>query len=119
MKMPHRIIQGLVLLTPVSTINLQSSTVLAQSTAFSYQGQLNRGGQPANGSYDVQFTLYATSMNGSPVAGLVTNLATTASNGFFTTTVDFGSGVFNGTQYWLDIAVRTNGASTFTELRQA
>ena len=115
MKTHHRIIQWLALLALV-TFNPQLSTAHAQGTAFSYQGKLNSNGQSANGSYDLQFTLYATSVNGSPVAGPVTNLATTVSNGLFTTTVDFGAGVFNGTEYWLDIAVRTNGVGAFTEL---
>jgi hypothetical protein len=115
MKIQHRIILWLAL--PVLlTINLQPSTLLAQGTAFTYQGRLNGGGQPANGSYDLQFTLYATNVNGSPAAGPVTNLATTVSNGLFTATVDFGAGVFNGAEYWLDVAVRTNGTGAFTEL---
>ena len=88
----------------------------AQGTAFSYQGQLNNNGSPANGSYDIQFALYATNTNGTPVAGPVTNLAIGVTNGIFATVIDFGSGVFNGSSNWLDIAVRTNGGATFTEL---
>ena len=30
----------------------------AQGTAFTYQGQLKEGASPANGSYDLQFSLY-------------------------------------------------------------
>ena len=30
---------------------------LAQGTAFTYQGQLNSGGSPANGFYDFHFAL--------------------------------------------------------------
>ena len=33
----------------LSTLNHQLSTALAQSTAFTYQGRLNNGGNPANG----------------------------------------------------------------------
>ena len=115
MKTHHRIIQWLTLLA-LLIINLQPSTILAQGTAFTYQGRLNVNNQRVNGSYDLQFALYATDVNGSPVAGPVTNLATVITNGLFTTTVDFGPAVFDGTAYWLDIAVCTNGASTFTEL---
>ena len=88
----------------------------AQGTAFTYQGQLQSGGAPANGTYDFEFTLYATNTNGASVAGPVTNLLTAVNSGLFLATVDFGAGVFTGSNYWLDIAVRTNGAVAFTEL---
>jgi hypothetical protein len=120
MKMNYRIAQWLALLA-LSTLTPQFTTLFAQGTAFSYQGRLDVGGNPANGSYDIQFMLYATNLNGSPVAGPVTNLATAVSNGLFSSAVDFGPGVFSGTEYWLDLAVRTNGGGAFTELtpRQA
>jgi hypothetical protein len=87
----------------------------AQETAFSYQGKLQNNGNPANGSYDLQFTLFATNVSGAPIAGPVTNAAVTVSNGLFTTTVDLGD-VFSGTKDWLEIAVSTNGANTFMVL---
>ncbi len=115
MKMTYRIARWLALLA-LSTLTPQFTTLFAQGTAFSYQGRLDVGGNPANGSYDIQFTLYATSLSGSPVAGPVTNLTTAVSNGLFSSTVDFGPGVFSGTECWLDLAVRTNGGGAFTEL---
>lgn len=93
----------------------------AQGTAFTYQGQLNNGGNTANGSYDLQFTLFSASSGASAVAGPLTNTATAVSSGLFLVTLDFGTGVFTGTNYWLDIAVRTNGTGPFAEMspRQA
>ena len=88
----------------------------AQGTAFTYQGRLNNGNNPANGSYDLTFTLFSVSSGGSALAGPLTNSATTVSNGLFTTLVDFGPGVFTGTSNWLEIAVRTNGTGGFTTL---
>src|SRR6266516_4624033 len=79
----------------------------AQGTAFSYQGRLNDSGSPANGSYDLRFTLYNASNNGA-VFSTLTNTATDVSNGLFTAALDFG-GVFNGSNYWLELAARTNG----------
>ena len=88
----------------------------AQGTAFTYQGRLNNGNNPANGSYDLTFMLFSVSSGGSALAGPLTNSATTVSNGLFTTIVDFGPGVFTGTSNWLEIAVRTNGTGGFTTL---
>ncbi|MDB6026434.1 MAG: hypothetical protein JWM68_2657, partial [Verrucomicrobiales bacterium] len=91
-------------------LNLATApTVSAQGTAFNYQGRLNDNGTPANGSFDLQFTIYNAVTNGTAISGTVTNAATGVSNGVFTTQLDFGANVFNGASRWLDIGVRTNG----------
>src|SRR5260221_181087 len=61
----------------------------AQGTAFTYQGQLNDGGNPANGSYDLTFALYGVSSGPGQIAGTVSRFATSVSNGVFTVTLDF------------------------------
>jgi len=100
---------------------LTAETVQAQGTAFTYQGRLNAAGGAANGSYDLTFEVYDAITNGSPVSSLLTNSPTAVSNGLFTVTVDFGSGVFNGNPRWLEVGVRTNGNGLFNTLspRQA
>ena len=97
---------------------LPSETVHAQGTAFMYQGRLNDSGSPANGNYDLRFTIYdSTNIPGTVIAGPLTNSATAVSNGLFTVTLDFGPGTFTGPARWLDIGVRTNGSvNTFTSL---
>ena len=35
-----------------------ASSAQAQSSAFTYQGKLTDGGNPANGDYDLQFALF-------------------------------------------------------------
>jgi len=113
-------IAGWLVLLALSTLNLQPSTAVAQGTAFTYQGQLSAGANAANGLYDLQFVLYDALSGGNQIAGPLTNSATAVSNGLFLVTLDFG-GVFTGTNYWLDVSVRTNGNGSFTELgpRQA
>jgi hypothetical protein len=97
-------------------LSVGALSAAAQGTAFTYQGQLGDSGQAANGNYDLTFGLYAASSGESPVGGVLTNLDMPVSKGFFTVTLDFGN-VFDGTQYWLEIAVRTNGVLTgFTTL---
>ena len=89
----------------------------AQGTAFTYQGRLNDGANPATGVYDLRFTIYDSTNNpGVVIAGPLTNSATAVSNGLFTVTLDFGPGVFNGAAYWLEVGVRTNTGGTFTAL---
>jgi len=90
--------------------------VFAQGTAFTYHGQLNSGGNPANGNYDFRLLLYDSPSGGSVLGGPVTNLDVTASNGLFTMFIDFGPGVFTGGNNWLHLGVRTNGAANFTPL---
>lgn len=89
----------------------------AQGTAFTYQGRLNTGANPATGIYDLAFTLYNNpSSSVGAVTSTITNAATAVSNGLFTVTLDFGSGIFTGAKLWLDVGVRTNGPGAFTGL---
>jgi len=46
----------------------------------------------------------------------LTNSGTVVSNGLFAVTLDFGPGVFTGTNFWMEIGVSTNGGGSFTTL---
>ncbi len=95
---------------------------LAQGSAFTYQGRLSDNGDPANGTYDIQFTLKDAASGGSSI-GVPASIAPLAvSNGIFTVQLNFGSVAFTGAPRWLEIGVRTNGSVvTYTTLepRQA
>lgn len=89
----------------------------AQGTAFTYQGQLQDNGSPANGTYNLEFSLYnSQSPGGSQFGSTITTNGVFVTNGLFTVTVDFGAGIFIGTPYWMQIGVETNGAASFTAL---
>jgi hypothetical protein len=103
-------------LLALSTLNPQYSTVFAQGTAFTYQGQLQNNGSPASGTFNLTFTLFNTNSIGVPVAGPLTNNTVVITNGLFTVLIDFGPGAFTGQTNWLQIGVETNGASPFTTL---
>jgi parallel beta-helix repeat protein len=79
---------------------------IAQTTAFTYQGQLKDGGNPANGLYDLRFTLYNVVTAGIAVAGPVYVDDKTVANGLFSAEVDFGASPFDGSDRWLEIGVR-------------
>jgi len=98
------------------------STAHAQGTAFTYQGRLNDSNGPVTGTYDLVFGLYGTDTGGMPVgSGILTNSAVSISNGLFTVTLDFGYGVFDGSQRYLEISVQPTGGTNFNVLtpRQA
>ena len=98
-------------------LNLRFSAASGQNTAFTYQGALNSGGNPATGLYDLRFTVYdSINSTGAPVAGPITNTATPVSNGLFCATFDFGSNVFTGPYRCLEVEVRPNGSTAFTAL---
>jgi hypothetical protein len=103
-------------LTYLTYLALLTTSAFAQGTAFTYQGQLNDGATPATGIYDLRFSIHDAPVGGK-IAGVLTNAATTVSNGLFTATLDFGPRVFNGDDYWLNLGVRTNGSGDdFTPL---
>jgi hypothetical protein len=99
----------------LSTLNPRLSAA-PLGTAFTFQGYLNDGGQPANGLYDLRLAVFDTVQDGTGVGGVVNHVATPVTNGLFTGALDFGSGVFTGDARWLEIGVRTHGAGDFTTL---
>ncbi len=101
------------LLLLLSTLSLQPSTTVAQGTIFTYQGRLNDGGQPANGTnYGMLFYLYDAPTGGSLVGNLGI-VSVTVSNGLFTVPLNFDH-VFDGNPRWLEINVQKNGGSYST-----
>jgi len=103
------------LLTLVIITSLQL-TAAPLGTAFIYQGRLNSGAAPANGSYDLRFAVFDAAASGAQVGSTLTNAATPVANGLFTVALDFGAGVFDGNARWLEIAVRPAGGGAFTSL---
>ena len=104
----------------IFTLGCSPATTFAQGTAFTYHGRLNDGASAANGTYDLSFSIYDAASDGAQQGVTVTSAATPVSNGLFTATLDFGN-QFPGANRWLEIAVQTNGGSSFTTLapRQA
>lgn len=88
----------------------------SQGTSFTYQGRLNSGGVAANGLFDFRFRLAADPLANNYVDGPFLTNGIGVTNGLFITTVDFGPGVFSGSNYWLEVDVRTNGAGAYTTL---
>src|SRR5215471_10934840 len=90
--------------------------VLGQGTAFTYQGRLSQNGNDANGSFDFRFRLASDPLANNYVGGNILTNGVAISSGLFTVPLDFGAGIFNGSNYWLEVAVRTNGGGVYTTL---
>jgi hypothetical protein len=87
-------------------------------TGFFYQGVLYEAGKPNPGTFNFEhyYDTYDSPTGGLRVAGPVTNNVE-VTDGVFTTVIDFGKDVFDGTQYWLEIGVRPDGGgAAFTPL---
>lgn len=111
MKTMQSLRSWLILLLLLCALNGQ-----AQGPAFTYQGRLDANTAPANGTYDLVFTIFDLP-TGSGALANQTNFAVAISNGLFTVTLDLGlPEIFSGPDRWLEIAVRTNGGSNFTTL---
>ena len=95
-------------------------TAMAQDTAFTYQGYLASNNAPVTDTIDFVFRMVDSPDGEGEVSLILTNLATPVNQGVFLVTLDFGSGVFDGTPLWLEISVRSE-AGDFTTLapRQA
>lgn len=87
----------------------------AQTAPFTYQGRLATNTAAANGTFDLTFGLCTNVSSGTAVGTVLTNSGIVISNGLFTTTLSFTNN-FDGTAYWLEIGVRTNGGGTFITL---
>lgn len=94
----------------------QNESLVALTTAFTFQGRLTDGGSPANGTYDLQFFLYDAAAGGNQVGPVQVTGDVAVSAGLFTVSLDFGN-VFHGNLYYLEIQVRPGSSSgTYTIL---
>lgn len=107
---------ALLFLAVVSILLLQPFTARAQGTAFTYQGRLDASGASANGNYDFRFRLAADPLANNYVGSPYATNAVPVAGGLFTVTVDFGAGIFGGSNYWLEVDLKTNGAAGYTVL---
>lgn len=67
-----------------------ASLTHAQISAFTYQGELLDQTNPANGLYDMQFSLYDVATGGSPVAATLCANNVSVDRGRFTVELNFG-----------------------------
>jgi hypothetical protein len=94
---------------------LITSTALAQTTAFTYQGKLTDSSAPQS-TYQMQFRLWSALVGGSQVGGQIDQPTVSVTDGVFTVLLDFGSSPFGGADRFLEIGVRRNAGENYTTL---
>ncbi len=92
-------------------------TATAQPAAFTYQGRLTENGAPASGSNDLRFVLFDDPSAGNQISTNATFDDVLLTNGLFTVVLDWGAGVFDGSERWLEVRVRPgNAGGSYTTL---
>lgn len=95
--------------------NLFAFASLAQTTEFTFQGRLLDGGLPPTGSYDIEFTLWDSLVDGTQLGPTETKAGVSVSGGIFTVRLDFGA-QFTGPARFIEISVKPSGPGAFTPL---
>lgn len=98
------------------TAALGMGVSMAHADSFTYHGSLQDAGKAANGTFDLQLTLYSAQTGGSRIAGPVTLYGVAVKNGNFSTTVDFGAMSPLTSQGWVDVKVQPAGSTGFVAL---
>jgi hypothetical protein len=94
---------------------LASASPAFADTTFTYQGELTNSAVPATGNFDFRFILYSADLGGAQIGPIVTRTGVAVSQGIFTVPLDFGS-QFGSEPRFLEIAVKTSGAPSYTLL---
>lgn len=97
---------------------LFASSIFAQTSAITYQGVLSDGGAPANGTYQMQFSLFDAVSAGTQVGSTITNTSVNVANGIFTVQLDFSPATpFSaGANRFLQVAVKKTAEPSYTTL---
>ena len=88
---------------------ISATGIFAQNTAFAYQGLLSTNGVRANGTFDLQFSLFDLATDGIQRGETITVSNVTVVDGVFTVQLDFGASFFiDNTGQFLQIGIRSS-----------
>jgi len=109
--MRRTVVSAIATLLAAASLTL-SAYAQQSSTAFTYQGFLKDDGQPANGTYDLKFTLYDAATEGNAIGNPVFIEDLQIQNGLFTVEIDFGVSPFaQGQRRWIEIGIRPGNST--------
>jgi hypothetical protein len=111
-----RMLRTLSGLACVALIAASAVAATPLGTGFTYQGKIQKSGQPYSGTAQLLIRLFD-SVSGGTQIGPDANLANVpVAGGLFTVELDYGAGAFNGDARWLEIQVKTSGDAGYTLL---
>jgi len=80
--------------------------LMAQTdTTFTYQGELSESGTAANGTFDMEFSLWDSTNGGIRFGPPVQLMDVLVHEGIFAVALDFGAYAFDNSMRWLEISV--------------
>lgn len=94
----------------------------AVDSTISYQGRLDISGMPADGLFDFEAVVFDSLTSGNQVSPILTLSNIEVVEGLVNLSLDFGEGVFNGEQRFLELRVRDlagGGGLVILEPRQS
>lgn len=93
-----------------------AASAWAQTTEFAYQGKLNDAGSAANGTYQMEFKLFGSASGADQIGAALLKPGVSVTNGVFNVGLDFGAAAFDGTDRFLEVAVKRNAGDALTVL---
>lgn len=94
-------------LAAIWIVGLSLPAIAQTDTSFTYQGSLAQSGHPAQGAFDLAFSLWDAAIGGNQIGAPIQLDDHPIDAGLFTADLDFGAGAFDHSPRWL--AVRVNG----------
>lgn len=97
-------------------VHLQALAQVPPAAPFTYQGRLTSNSYVVNRACDFEFRLFSAMTEGTQIGPTIPVSSLSVEEGLFSVPLNFGAGAFDGSQRWLEIAVRQAGGSAFTTL---
>ena len=104
MKYTHLFLACAIALGAASARAESPAPAAAQLPDFMYQGKLEKSGNPANGTFDMTFSLWDAPAAGTRLGSVISEPAYPISNGLFNINLAF-IGAFTGSQTYLEVTV--------------
>jgi hypothetical protein len=87
-------------------VSITAPSASAQSTAFTFQGQLKSGGTPIAGLFDVSFKLFDAASAGTQIGTTQCFANSIVADGVLSTVIDFGPQFTTTAQRFIEVSVR-------------